>query len=187
MAEELRPIYLDYNATTPLDPLVAQAMSPYLQRDFGNPSSAHAYGAAAKKAVEQARAQVAEMLGCRLEEVVFTSGGTESNNMAIAGVAHAYRHKGNHIIASQVEHPAVIEVCRSLEAQGFAVTYLPVTVIPPLTSLNVRFGFTFVFENVYVTVRLQPPDPLTVKRMAPVITPLFRRNFTGLPCTLFPL
>lgn len=126
MEEERLPIYLDYNATTPLDPSVAQAMSPYIQRDFGNPSSAHAYGAAAKKAVEQARAQVAEMLGCRLEEVVFTSGGTESNNMAIVGVAHAYRHKGNHIITSQVEHPAVIEVCRFLEAQGFMVTYLPV-------------------------------------------------------------
>jgi len=126
MAEEQRPIYLDYNATTPIDPSVAQAMLPYIQRDFGNPSSAHAYGVAAKKGIERARAQVAEMLGCRVDEIVFTSGGTESNNMAIVGVAYASRHKGNHIITSEVEHPAVLEVCRFLETQGYLVTYLPV-------------------------------------------------------------
>ncbi|MDZ7392615.1 MAG: selenide, water dikinase SelD [candidate division KSB1 bacterium] len=126
MAKEQLPIYLDYNATTPIDPQVAQAMQPYINRHFGNPSSAHAFGVAAKKAVEHARTQVAAMLGCRLEEVVFTSGGTESNNMAIIGVAYAYRAKGNHIITSQIEHPAVLEVCRFLESQGWVVTYLPV-------------------------------------------------------------
>ncbi|MDH7559803.1 MAG: selenide, water dikinase SelD [bacterium] len=126
MNQEHLPIYLDNNATTPIDPAVAQAMLPYIQRDFGNPSSAHAYGVAAKKGVERARAQVAAMLGCRAEEVIFTSGGTESNNMAILGVAYAHRHKGHHIITSQVEHPAVTEVCRFLERQGYTVTYLPV-------------------------------------------------------------
>ncbi len=122
----MRPIYLDYNATTPIDPRVAEAMRPYVDEHFGNPSSSHAYGATAKKAVERARRQVAGLLGCRPYEVVFTGGGSESNNHAIRGVARAYRAKGNHIITSAVEHPAVTEVCRFLEAEGYHVTYLPV-------------------------------------------------------------
>jgi cysteine desulfurase len=122
----MNSIYLDYNATTPLDPQVAEAMLPYIHEHFGNPSSSHSYGATARKAVDQARAQMAEMLRCRADEVIFTSGGTESNNYAIKGVAGAYRDKGNHIITSAVEHPAVIEVCRYLEGQGCRVTYLPV-------------------------------------------------------------
>ncbi len=122
----MKPIYLDYNATTPIDPRVAEAMRPYIDEHFGNPSSSHAYGATAKKAVEHARRQVAGLLGCEPYEVVFTSGGSESNNHAIRGVARAYRGKGNHIITSAVEHPAVTEVCRFLEANGYSVTYLPV-------------------------------------------------------------
>ncbi len=122
----MEPIYLDYNATTPLDPGVVQAMRPYLDTHFGNPSSSHVYGARTKKAVEAARRQVAEMLGARPDEIVFTSGGSESNNLAIRGVAHALRDKGNHIITSAVEHPAVIEVCRHLESQGFRVSIVPV-------------------------------------------------------------
>jgi cysteine desulfurase len=122
----MKPVYLDYNATTPIDPRVAEAMRPFIERDFGNPSSAHAYGTAAKRAVEKARRQVASLLGCEVYEVVFTSGGSESNNHAILGVARASRGKGNHIITSSIEHPAVVEVCRFLEANGFAVTYLPV-------------------------------------------------------------
>ncbi len=121
-----QPIYLDYNATTPIDPRVAEAMLPFLREHFGNPSSSHVYGATTRKAVEKARKQVAEMLQCRVEEVVFTSGGSESNNFAIKGVAEAFRQKGNHIITSAIEHPAVIEVCRYLEGRGFRVTYLPV-------------------------------------------------------------
>ena len=120
------PIYLDYNATTPIDPRVAEAMRPYIEQHFGNPSSSHAYGVTARQAVENARQQVAQMLGCRMEEIVFTSGGSESNNYAIKGVASVYRERGNHIITSAIEHPAVIEVCRYLEKQGFQVTYLPV-------------------------------------------------------------
>ncbi len=120
------PIYLDYNATTPIDPKVAQAMLPYIHQHYGNPSSSHTIGVAAKKGVDHAREQLAEMLGSQVEEVVFTSGGTESNNYAIKGVAGAYRNKGNHIITSSVEHPAVLEVCSYLEERGNKVTYLPV-------------------------------------------------------------
>ncbi|MBU0639120.1 MAG: selenide, water dikinase SelD [Planctomycetes bacterium] len=120
------PIYLDYNATTPLDPAVAEAMRPYLETHFGNPSSSHIYGTRTKKAVESARRQVAEMLGARPDEIVFTSGGSESNNLAIRGAALARRDQGNHIITSAIEHPAVTEVCRYLETQGFRVTFVPV-------------------------------------------------------------
>ncbi len=122
----MAPIYLDYNATTPIDPRVADAMLPFLRKDFGNPSSGHAFGVTTKQAVENARRQVADMLGCGVDEVIFTSGGTESNNYAIKGVAHAYRSKGNHIITSAVEHPAVTEVCRYLEENGYRITTLPV-------------------------------------------------------------
>jgi cysteine desulfurase len=121
-----KPIYLDYNATTPLDPEVIAAMQPYLSDRFGNPSSSHRYGLEARNAVERARAQVAALLFCQPEEIVFTSGGTESNNAAIKGIAWARRPLGNHIITSQVEHSSVTEVCRFLERQGFEVTYLPV-------------------------------------------------------------
>jgi cysteine desulfurase len=119
-------IYLDYNATTPIAREVAEAMEPYLYEHFGNPSSSHPYGVKARQAVETARTQVAALLGCRPAEVVFTSGGTESNNYAIRGVALAYRERGNHIITSAVEHPAVTEVCDWLEGQGFRITVLPV-------------------------------------------------------------
>lgn len=122
----MRPIYLDYNATTPIASQVAEAMEPYLYREFGNPSSSHPYGAEARQAVENARAQVATLLGCQPAEVIFTSGGTESNNYAIKGVALAGFERGNHIITSAVEHPAVVEVGHWLEAQGFCVTVLPV-------------------------------------------------------------
>ncbi len=121
-----KPIYLDYNATTPIDPRVAKAMLPYITEHFGNPSSSHAFGIAAKKGIEKARKQVAELIGARIDEIIFTSGGSESNNYAIQGAAYAYRDKGNHIITTSIEHPAVSEVCHHLEENGFKVTYLPV-------------------------------------------------------------
>lgn len=122
----MRPIYLDYNASTPIDPAVAKAMRPYLEQYFGNPSSAHWYGRHNKQAIEKARQQVADLLNCWPEEVIFTSGGSESNNHAIKGAVFANREKGNHIITSAIEHPAVIEVCQFLETKGFQVTVLPV-------------------------------------------------------------
>ncbi len=122
----MKPIYLDYNATTPLDPAVVEAMRPYLEEHFGNPSSTHWYGVQTKKAVEKARRQIAGLLNCHAEEVIFTSGGSEANNYAIKGAVFANRSKGNHIITSSVEHPAVAEVCKFLEENGFQVTYLPV-------------------------------------------------------------
>ncbi|HEY7348358.1 MAG TPA: cysteine desulfurase family protein [Ktedonobacterales bacterium] len=122
-----QPVYLDYNATTPLDPSVAAALRPYLEEHFGNPSSSHAYGQRAKAAVDRAREQVAALLGCAPDEVIFTSGGSESDNQAIKGVTFAQRERGNHLITSQIEHPAVLNTCRYLEARhGFHVTYLPV-------------------------------------------------------------
>jgi cysteine desulfurase len=121
-----KPIYLDYNATTPHDPEVIDAMGLFLEKEFGNPSSSHWYGIQPKKAVVEARRQVASLLNCEAKEILFTSGGTESNNHAVKGVALAYRNKGNHIITSQIEHPAILEVCKYLEKTGYEVTYLPV-------------------------------------------------------------
>ncbi len=121
------PIYLDYNATTPIDPAVVEAMLPFLSNYFGNPSSSHKYGQIAHQAIDTARAQVAKLLGCSPEDVTFTGGGSESDNLAIRGIALAYRHKGNHIITQVTEHPAVLNTCRALERlHGFRVTYLPV-------------------------------------------------------------
>jgi cysteine desulfurase NifS/selenium donor protein len=119
-------IYLDYNATTPVHPEVAAAIRPYFEQIFGNPSSSHFFGAEARTAVEKARARVAALVGCLNHEIIFTSGGSESNNLAIKGVAFQYRNKGNHIITSSIEHPAVTEVCKYLEKQGFRITWLPV-------------------------------------------------------------
>ncbi len=121
-----QPIYLDYNATTPHASEVIAAMQPYLKKYFGNPSSSHWYGIQTRKAIEKARRQVASLLGCQPGEIVFTSGGTESNNYAIKGAVFANRDNRNHIITSQIEHPAVIEVCKFLEENGFNITYLSV-------------------------------------------------------------
>src|SRR4030042_937455 len=103
-----KPIYLDYNATTPIDPLVREAMLPYLGEHFGNPSTTYAYGQRAREVVERARQQVASLIGAMPEEVIFTSGGSESDNHAIVGTALANMHKGKHIITSRIEHPAVL-------------------------------------------------------------------------------
>ena len=117
---------MDFNASTPIEPRVANAMKPFLSDHYGNPSSNHWAGIPAKEAVEHARGKVADLLGCLPEEIVFTSGGTESNNYAIKGVFFKNQSKGNHIITTTVEHPAVIQPCCFLERLGAEVTYLPV-------------------------------------------------------------
>ena len=119
-------IYLDHNASTPIDPSVRAAMTPYLAAAFGNPSSGHWAGAPAREAVENARAQVAALLGCAPDEIVFTSGGTEANNVALTGAFFAAAGRSRHIITTQIEHPAIVEPCRFLERQGATVTYVGV-------------------------------------------------------------
>jgi cysteine desulfurase len=122
-----RPIYLDHHATTPLDSAVLEAMMPYLTDKFGNASSrTHAYGWEAEEAVHQAREQVAALINARPEEIVFTSGATESDNLALKGIARAYQDRGNHIITTTTEHRAILDACQALEAEGFDVTYVPV-------------------------------------------------------------
>ena len=121
----MRSVYLDYNATTPVDPLATRELLHYLEDQFGNPSNNHHYGKAARAAVELARSRVAGLLGCLPQEVIFTSGGTESNNHALIGFAFANRYRGNHIVSSQIEHPAVLEPLKWLERHGFEVTLLP--------------------------------------------------------------
>ncbi len=122
----MAPIYLDCNASTPIDPAVAAVMKPFLADHFGNPSSGHWAAAPAKAALEKARGQIAALLGCEDDEVVFTSGGSEANNLALKGVYFARRNSGDHIITTRIEHPAIIEPCRFLERLGARITYLPV-------------------------------------------------------------
>ena len=120
------PIYLDYNATTPVDPVVVDALLPYLREHFGNPSSDHAYGYVAHAAVERAREQVATLLGAGSDEIVFTGGGSEANNLALNGVVAALRERGDHVITTAIEHPSVLQPLRALEARGLRLTILPV-------------------------------------------------------------
>lgn len=126
MKEDMKRIYLDYAATTPMHPEVIKAMRAFFSEKYGNPSSLHSIGQEAKRAIEQARGGVARALGAQPEEIVFTSGGTESDNFAVKGVAYAMASKGNHIITSKIEHHAVLETCHFLQQQGFEVTFLPV-------------------------------------------------------------
>ncbi len=121
------PIFMDYHSTTPVDPRVVEAMLPYFSSHFGNAASRnHSFGWTAEKAVDDAREQVGALIGASGKEIIWTSGATESNNLAIKGAAHFYKDRGNHIITTQVEHKSVLDTCKRLENEGFEVTYLPV-------------------------------------------------------------
>ena len=135
-------IYLDYNASTPIDPAVAAAMRPFLDDRYGNPSSGHWASVEAKAALENARGQVAALLGCQDDEIVFTSGGSEANNLALKGVFFALRDKGDHIVTTAIEHPAIVEPCRFLERLGAQVTNLPVDVTGRIDPADLRRAIT---------------------------------------------
>src|SRR5262245_59385228 len=145
------PIYMDYHATTPVDPRVVEAMVPYFTEHFGNAASRnHPFGWEAEEAVDKARKQVAELIGANAKEIVFTSGATESDNLAIKGVAEMYREKGNHIITSVTEHKAVIDTCKRLEKEGYRVTYLPVQKDGLVSLDDVRSAITD--ETILITI-----------------------------------
>ncbi len=145
------PIYMDNHATTPVDPRVLDAMLPYLTEHFGNAASRnHAFGWRAEEAVDEARSSVAELIGCSEKEIVFTSGATESNNLAIKGVAAAYRDKGNHVVTASTEHKCVLDACKRLERDGFRVTYLPVDADGLVAADAVRAAITD--ETILVSV-----------------------------------
>jgi cysteine desulfurase len=147
----MRRIYLDHAATTPVRPEVVEAMAPYFSKDFGNPSTLYSYGREAKGAMEETRAKVARVIGAKEPtEIVFTSGGTESDNFALCGIAWANKGKGNHIITTSIEHHAVINVCKFLEKRGFKVTYLPVDRNGLVEPLEVKRAITD--ETILVSV-----------------------------------
>ncbi len=137
------PIYLDYHATTPVDPEVLSTMMPYFTQVFGNAASRnHEFGWTAEAGVEKARQQIAKFLGATEKEIIFTSGATESNNLALQGVAEMYREKGNHIITSPIEHKAILDTCHYLETKGFEITYLPVDQYGQVSPESVRNAIT---------------------------------------------
>lgn len=160
-----KPIYMDSHATTPLDPRVLAAMMPYLTDHFGNAaSSTHLFGEHAKDAVDTGRYQVADLIGCSEEEIVFTSGATESDNLAVKGVAYQYRDNGNHIITSTVEHHAVLDSCKALEESGFDVTYLPVDnhgMVQPQQVEDAITDQTLLISLIYVNGEVGTINPIT--------------------------
>jgi cysteine desulfurase len=137
------PIYLDYHATTPVDPEVLKTMLPYFTEVFGNAASRnHEFGWTAEAAVENARAQIAKLIGASEKEIIFTSGATESNNLSLLGVAEMYKDKGNHIITTPVEHKAILDTCQYLESKGYQVTYLPVDQYGRVSAEQIREAIT---------------------------------------------
>ena len=145
------PMYLDYNATTPVDPVVVEAILPYLATYFGNPSSSHVYASPVRKAISTARAQVAQLLHCQPTEIIFTGCGSESDTLAIRGAALMSKHRGNHIITQVTEHPAVLNICKSLERlHDFRVTYLPVDAQGRVNLVDVEAAMTD--QTVLITI-----------------------------------
>ncbi len=163
----MKRIYLDYSATTPIDKDVLKAMQPYLAAEFGNASSLHTFGQKARAGVEKAREQIAKFLGCESKEIFFTSGATESNNLAILGLTKRLRNldpkRKLHLITSSIEHPAVLDVCRELEKEGLAVTYLPVTKNGLVRPQDVKKAFrpeTFLVSIMYVNNEIGTIQPI---------------------------
>ena len=159
----MRTIYLDHCATTAIHPDVLEMMLPFMQNSFGNPSSVHALGRMAKEAIEEARSRVADLIGADTPEIVFTSGGTEANNLAIQGIAYASKDRGNHIITSSIEHHAVLKTCQYLERNGFAVTYLPVDcygMVNPEDVKNVLTGKTILISVMHANNEVGTIEPI---------------------------
>ncbi|OFX82316.1 MAG: cysteine desulfurase NifS [Bacteroidetes bacterium GWF2_33_16] len=169
-------IYLDYNATTPIDKEVANAMLPYLTEYFGNPSSSHSFGRETKKAVENARNQVAGLLNCKPNEIIFTSGGTESNNYAIKGYAFANEYKGNHIITTTIEHPAVTEVCKYLATKGFQISYIPVNEFGLVDLVKLEAAITP--KTILITVMHANNEIGTIQPIAEIASIAKKHNIT---------
>ncbi|RLC73386.1 MAG: cysteine desulfurase NifS [Chloroflexi bacterium] len=162
----MRRIYLDYAATTPTHPEVVQAMLPYFTENFGNPSSVHSLGQEASLAVEEAREKVAHLIGARPQEIFFTSGGTEANNLAIKGVALANQNRGNHIITTPIEHHSVLETCKFLEESGFEITYLPVDGQGLVDPGNVRKALTP--KTMLISIMLANNEVGTIEPLAEI-------------------
>ena len=161
---EKRIVYLDHAGTTPLNPKAWEAMAPYFQESFGNPSSVHSLGQRARAALDSSREQVAAILECRPSEVVFTSGGTESDNAAICGAAFALRGTGDHIITSSIEHHAVLHACQYLETLGFQVTYLPVKadgIVDPEAVAHAITPRTILVSLMYANNEIGTIQPVT--------------------------
>src|SRR5262245_29525721 len=161
------PIYLDNHATTPMDPRVLEAMLPYFTRQFGNAASRnHAFGWQAEKAIDRAREQIAQLIGATAKEIVFTSGSTESNNLAIKGVAEMHRERGNHIITAPTEHKAVIDTCKYLEQNGFQITILPVDKYGRVNPEDVRAAITD--KTILITVMAANNEVGTIAPIAEI-------------------
>lgn len=162
----MKRVYLDHNATTPVHPEVLEAMQPYFKDIFGNASSVHRFGQQARKAVDEAREKVADLIGAKPEEIVFTSGGTEADNFAVKGVSYALKEKGNHIITSSVEHHAVLTTCKNLEKKGFKVTYLSVDRFGIVNLDELRKAVTD--ETILITIMYANNEVGTIEPMAEI-------------------
>lgn len=162
----MKRVYLDYAATTPVDPEVVKTMLPYFTEKFGNPSTIYACGQEAKAAIEAARTKVAQLIGARDEEIVFTGGGTEADNFAIKGTAYANKNKGNHIITNVIEHHAVLETCHFLETLGYKVTYLPVDSYGLVSPDDVRKAITP--RTILITIMMANNEIGTIQPIAEI-------------------
>ena len=167
-------IYLDHNATTPTDLRVVEAMKPYFSKAYGNPSSIYKFAQEAREALEVARAKVARILNAKPEEIVFTSGGTEADNFAIKGVAYANKEKGNHIIASKIEHHAVLNTCKWLEKQGFKVTYIGVNNYGIVDLDELRDAITD--KTILITVMHANNEVGTIEPISEIAKPAKEKN-----------